>query len=47
MIANPLWYPTLSGDIRTKLLNFVRAVLDNTRFDPSRVNDYCQSGRVS
>jgi len=47
VIANPLWYPTLSGDIRTKLLNFVRAVLDNTRFDPSRVNDYCQSGRVS
>jgi hypothetical protein len=39
--ANPMWYPRLGPGIRTKLLNFVRAVLDRPRFDPSCVNAYC------
>jgi len=39
--ANPLWYPNLSHDVRTKLLSFVRTVLDHPRFDPSLVNEYC------
>lgn len=41
VVANPVWYPRLANGIRTKLLNFVRAVLDAPRFDPSRVNEYC------
>ncbi len=41
VVANPLWYPTLAQGVRTKLLNFVRAVLDSQRFEPSRVNEYC------
>ena len=41
VVANPLWYPRLAPGVRTKLLNFVRMVLDSPRFDPSRVNEYC------
>jgi hypothetical protein len=41
VVANPVWYPRLGPGIRTKLLNFVRAVLDRPRFDPSCVNAYC------
>jgi hypothetical protein len=41
VVANPLWYPKLAQSVRMKLLNFVRAVLDSPRFDPSRVNEYC------
>ena len=41
VVANPLWYPKLAQSVRTKLLNFVRAVLDSPRFDPSRINEYC------
>jgi len=41
VVANPLWYPNLSLDVRTKLLSFVRTVLDHPRFDPSLVNEYC------
>ena len=40
-VANPIWYPRLDRCIRTKLLTFVRSVLDTPRFDPARVNDYC------
>jgi hypothetical protein len=40
VVANPLWYPNLAPGIRPKLLNFVRAVLDSPRFDPSCVNEY-------
>jgi hypothetical protein len=41
VVANPVWYPKLGPGIRAKLLNFVRAVLDRPRFDPSCVNAYC------
>ena len=41
VVANPVWYPKLRRGIRAKLLNFVRAVLDRPRFDPSCVNAYC------
>jgi hypothetical protein len=42
VVANPVWYPKLGPGIRAKLLNFVRAVLDRPRFDPSCVNAYCR-----
>lgn len=41
VVANPVWYPRLGPGIRAKLLHFVRAVLDQPRFDPSRVDAYC------
>jgi hypothetical protein len=41
VVASPVWYPKLGPGIRAKLLNFVRAVLDRPRFDPSCVNAYC------
>ena len=41
VVANPIWYPRLGPGIRAKLLHFVRAVLDQPRFDPSCVNAYC------
>jgi phosphotransferase family enzyme len=40
VVASPVWYPTLGPGIRMKLLNFVRAVLEHSRFDPSCVNAY-------
>lgn len=42
VVANPLWYPTLAPAVRRKLLNFVRAALDAQRFNPARVNEYCE-----
>jgi hypothetical protein len=41
VVASPVWYPKLGPGVRAKLLNFVRAVLDRPRFDPSCVNAYC------
>lgn len=44
VVANPLWYPTLPDAVRSKLLNFVRAVLACAPFDPGRANEYCDRG---
>jgi len=41
VMANPVWYPALHETVRTKLLRFVLSVLDEERFDPARVNEYC------
>jgi hypothetical protein len=41
VMANPLWYPALDTGVRAKLLNFIRNVLDEERFDPARANAYC------
>jgi hypothetical protein len=41
VMANPLWYPKLSNDVRHKLFNFMNAVLSRERFDPREVNQYC------
>ncbi len=42
VMANPLWYPAIGGDLRWKMLSFSRAVLDEERFDPARVHAYCE-----
>jgi hypothetical protein len=42
VMANPVWYPHLSPALRRKVLTLVRAVLEEPRFDPRRVNDYCE-----
>ncbi len=43
VIASPIWYPNLSEDIRGRIFSFIRNVLDDDEFDPSRVNDYCEA----
>ncbi len=45
VVANPVWYPHLAPGVRVKLLNFVRAVLDEPLFDPHCVNAYCERRR--
>ena len=41
VVVSPVWYPKLASGVRTRLFNFIRAVLEAPRFDPSRVNEYC------
>ena len=41
VMASPVWYPTLSEDVRRKLFAFLQAVLDAEAFNPARVNVYC------
>jgi hypothetical protein len=40
VVASPIWYPNLSMDVRVKILNFVRNVLQFERFDLNNVNQY-------
>ncbi|MFQ5711004.1 MAG: aminoglycoside phosphotransferase family protein [Candidatus Geothermarchaeales archaeon] len=40
VIASPVWYPSLDLDVRLKLLNFMRNVLEAERFDLKDVNSY-------
>jgi hypothetical protein len=41
VMASPVWYPTISEDVRRKLFAFLQAALDAESFDPARVNAYC------
>lgn len=41
VLASPVWYPSLDDGIRQKLLSFIFRVLDQDRFDPRQVNNYC------
>ena len=40
VLASPLWYPTLSDEVRRKLLGFARRVLTIQRYDYRAVNQY-------
>ena len=40
VVANPVFYPDLSTDIRNRIFNFVRNVLSADRFDVKAVNEY-------
>ena len=42
VMAHPVWYPKLSKDVREKLFRFIISVLNKDRFDPGRVNEYCE-----
>ena len=44
VIASPLWYPSLSNEIRRKIFNFAGNILDAGRFDPYTVNSYFTEG---
>ena len=40
VVANPIFYPDLSAEARTKIFNFARAVLLAERFEVEKVNEY-------
>jgi aminoglycoside phosphotransferase (APT) family kinase protein len=42
VLASPVWYPKLSIEVRRTIFRFIEHVLDEPRFDPSRVNEYCR-----
>jgi len=41
VMAHPVWYPNLSEEARSKLFNFIEAVLNTDTFQPDGVNSYC------
>ncbi len=41
VMASPVWYPSLDETVRQRLLAFILTVLDQNRFDPRQVNEYC------
>jgi hypothetical protein len=41
VLASPVWYPKLSVEVRRTIFRFIEHVLDEPRFDPSLVNEYC------
>lgn len=40
VLAHPVWYPSLSPEVRGALLRFVENVLEVDRFDPQQVDEY-------
>jgi len=43
VLANPVWYPRLTEELRKKLFQFMSGVLGAESFDPGKVNDYCSA----
>jgi hypothetical protein len=43
VMANPVWYPRLKDVVRRRLLTFALRVLEAPRFDPQRINRYCEA----
>jgi hypothetical protein len=43
VLASPVWYPKLPVAVRRTIFQFIERVLDEPRFDPSRVNEYCRA----
>ncbi len=44
VVANPLFYPDVSNDVRSKIFAFIHGVLMRDEFEPSSVNGYIASG---
>jgi hypothetical protein len=42
VLASPLWYPTISEEVRRKLLTFARRVMATDRYDYCQVNQYLE-----
>jgi phosphotransferase family enzyme len=42
VLASPVWYPKLPIEVRRTIFRFIEHVLDEPRFDPSNVNEYCR-----
>ncbi len=45
VLANPVWYPNVSGATRSRLFDFVEQALQQRRFDPELANGVFPSGR--
>lgn len=44
VVANPLFYPDVSNEVRGRIFAFVHGVLASDRFDPAAVDDYVRYG---
>ena len=44
VVANPLFYPDVSVDVRKKVFGFIHGVLRADSFDPAKVNNYIKAG---
>ena len=42
VMANPIWYPRLSPTVRKRILTFALRVLDESKFEPQRINAYLE-----
>ncbi len=42
VIASPVWYPTLPLDVRVKIFNFIRNILEVDEFDMGLINSYLE-----
>ena len=42
VLASPIWYPTLSEDVRRKLLAFARRVMSTDRYEYQQVDQYLE-----
>jgi hypothetical protein len=42
VVASPVWYPTISADVRRKLFTFARRVLRSDEYDHTQVNHYLE-----
>ncbi len=42
VIASPIWYPNLSLDVRVKLFNFIRNVLETEQMNLGQINSYIE-----
>ena len=43
VLASPTWYPTISEDVRRKLLTFAHRVMSTDRYDCQQVNQYLEA----
>lgn len=43
VVASPVWYPSLREDVRGKLFNFIRNVLETEKLDLKNINQYFRS----
>jgi len=43
VVASPIWYPDLSLDVRAKLFNFVKNVLETEKLNLKDINSYIKS----
>jgi len=44
VVANPLFYPDVSTESRTKIFNFINGVLDDDSFKIEKINSYIEEG---
>ncbi|HID26295.1 MAG TPA: aminoglycoside phosphotransferase family protein [Methanosarcinales archaeon] len=40
VVASPVWYPNIELEVRVKLFNFIKNILEVEEFDPKEVNSY-------